>query len=258
MANSSDSDGFDDELLLRYSRQLLLDGFDIAAQQSLADATLLLIGCGGLGSPAALYLAAAGIGRLRLADHDRVDLSNLQRQILFGDGDIGRLKVDAAKERLQQINCHVECEGLPQRLQESSLDEVLDGIDLVIDGSDTFATRHAINRACFRNGIPLVSGAVIRAEGQVSCFDPRNAGSPCYHCLYEEGGGDEVNCVTNGVLGPVAGMIGSIQAIEAIKLLTGWGSPLMGRLLLVDARNMAMRTLKLSRDPACPVCRERG
>lgn len=251
-----------DEQLLRYGRQIMLPALDVAGQQKLLDARVLIVGMGGLGSPVALYLAAAGVGQLVLADHDRVELSNLQRQILHGHADLGRLKVESARDRIAALNKDIIVETVQQPLEDESLDRLLslgcDGsgqaIDLVVDGCDNFATRFAVNRACVRHGVPLVSGAAIRMEGQVAVFDPRQPDSPCYQCLY--GGGDDrdASCASNGVMAPLVGIIGSVQAMEAVKLLAGMGESLAGRLLLLDAMSMRWRELRLRRDPACPVC----
>ncbi len=251
-----------DEQLLRYGRQIMLPALDVAGQQKLLDARVLIVGMGGLGSPVALYLAAAGVGQLVLADHDRVELSNLQRQILHGHADLGRLKVESARDRIAALNEDIIVETVQQPLEDESLDRLLslgcDGsgqaIDLVVDGCDNFATRFAVNRACVRHGVPLVSGAAIRMEGQVAVFDPRQPDSPCYQCLY--GGGDDrdASCASNGVMAPLVGIIGSVQAMEAVKLLAGMGESLAGRLLLLDAMSMRWRELRLRRDPACPVC----
>jgi adenylyltransferase/sulfurtransferase len=253
-----------DEQLLRYSRQIMLPFLDVAGQQRLLDATVLIVGVGGLGSPATLYLAAAGVGRLVLADHDHVELSNLQRQILHGQDDLDRPKVESARDRLRQLNPELQMETLEASLSEDSLDALLSRgrvsggegarIDLVVDGCDNFATRFAVNRACVRHGVPLVSGAAIRMEGQVAVFDPSAADSPCYQCLYSGGDDRDASCARNGVMAPLVGIIGSVQAMEAVKLLTGTGEPLTGRLLLLDAMTMQWRELRLRRDPACPVC----
>lgn len=243
-----------DEQLLRYSRQILLPEFGTEAQDRLLSARVLIIGAGGLGSPAALYLAAAGVGTLAIADPDTVDLSNLQRQILHRHADIGRMKVASARQQLAALNPDTRVVTLPERLSGSALDAEVQAADLVVDASDNFDTRFAINSACMTFAKPLVSGAAIRMEGQVAVFKPGQADSPCYRCLYRDGGEAEQTCAENGVLAPIVGIVGSLQAMEAIKVLTGIGDPLCGRLLLIDARSMDIRTLKLRRDPACPVC----
>ncbi|MBK1649631.1 HesA/MoeB/ThiF family protein [Rhabdochromatium marinum] len=244
----------DDQYLLRYQRQILLPDFGIEGQERLANARVLILGLGGLGSPAALYLAAAGVGTLLLADHDQVELSNLQRQILHDQAQIGQHKTDSATARLRALNPDTRLIPIPERLEESRLRALATEVDLILDGSDNFATRFAANRASVAAGVPLVSGAAIRFEGQVSAFSAR-PGEPCYHCLYPETGGDsDASCAANGILAPVVGLIGSLQACEAIKILTGLGEPLFGRLLLLDALRMQWRELRLAADPNCPVC----
>lgn len=240
--------------LLRYSRQILLAQVDIAGQLRLKDARVLIVGLGGLGSPVALYLAAAGVGELHLADFDQVDLSNLQRQVLHDESRIGQSKVDSALQRLAALNPEVRLVPLREALDADSLAARIAAVDLVLDCSDNFATRAAVNAACVATGRPLVSGAAIRLEGQLSVFDPRRADSPCYHCLYGEGSEAELSCSEAGVLGPVVGLVGSLQALEALKLLAGFGEPLVGRLLLVDAAGSRFRELRVRRDPGCPVC----
>ena len=242
-----------DAELLRYSRQIMLPGFGIEAQERLGAARVLIVGLGGLGSPVAMYLAATGVGRLMLADFDAVDLSNLQRQLLHGTADIGRTKVDSAIATISALNPDVELIPCKGSLDAESLTELAADVDLIVDATDNFATRFAVNAACYAAGIPLVSGAAIRTEGQVAVFSGR-PGGPCYQCLYPRNGSEDTTCTANGVLAPVVGIIGSIQATEAIKLLTGLGRPLTGRLLLLDAANMEWRSLRLAADPACPVC----
>ncbi|WJW75941.1 molybdopterin-synthase adenylyltransferase MoeB [Thiohalobacter sp. IOR34] len=243
-----------DEQLLRYSRQIMLPAFGIEAQQRLADARVLIVGAGGLGSPAALYLAAAGVGRIVIADDDRVDLSNLQRQILHGQADLGRPKVASAETRLQAINPDLRVTPLHTRLQGTALIEAVSAADLVIDASDNFDTRFAINAACVAARRPLVSGAAIRMEGQLAVFRADLGEGPCYRCLYREGEEAEQTCAENGILAPVVGVIGSLQALEAIKVLTGVGESLHGRLLIFDAARLEFRELRLRPDPACPTC----
>lgn len=243
-----------DSELLRYSRQILLAQVDIAGQLRLKDARVLIVGLGGLGSPVALYLAAAGVGELHLADFDQVDLSNLQRQVLHDESRIGQGKVDSALQRLAALNPEVRLVPLREALDADSLAARIAAVDLVLDCSDNFTTRAAVNAACVAQGRPLVSGAAIRLEGQLSVFDPRRADSPCYHCLYGEGSEAELSCSEAGVLGPVVGLVGSLQALEALKLLAGFGEPLVGRLLLVDAAGSRFRELRVRRDPGCPVC----
>ncbi len=246
-----------DEQLLRYSRQIMLPQFDAAGQQRLLASHALILGMGGLGSPVAMYLAAAGVGKLTLVDFDTVDLSNLQRQILHGSHDIGRPKVESARDTLAVLNADVEVIALNARVEGEALDELVASADVVIDASDNFATRFQINDACVRARKPLVSGAAIRMEGQVSVFHNERDDSPCYRCLYRDEGELEQTCSENGVLAPVVGVIGSIQATEAIKVLAGIGDTLSGRLLLWDAMTMEWRSLKLRKDPACPLCGQR-
>jgi len=244
-----------DQQLLRYSRHILLPQVDVSGQQRLLNATALLIGLGGLGSPAAMYLASSGVGHLILADGDNVELSNLQRQVVHGTADIGRAKVDSARDHLLQLNPEIRITPLAQRLADAELARAIALADIVIDGSDNFATRFAVNRACVAAKKTLVSAAAIRFEGQISVFDPRAANNPCYHCLYKEGGDDEQRCSENGILAPVVGMLGCLQAIEAIKVLLNLGDTLTGRLMIIDAWTMEIRTLRLAKDPQCPVCR---
>jgi adenylyltransferase/sulfurtransferase len=239
---------------LRYSRHLALPDFGAAAQERLAAASVLLVGLGGLGSPAALYLGAAGVGRLLLNDFDRVDASNLQRQILYGDRSVGEAKTEAAAAAITALNPGCQVEKLERRLDAAALAEVIARVELVLDGSDNFGTRFAVNAACVAAKKPLVSGAALRYEGQLAVFDPRDPASPCYACLYQEGGEELENCERNGVLSPLTGVMGSLMAVEAVKLLTGVGMPLTGRLLRYDAATGEMRSTLLAKDPACPVC----
>ena len=247
-----------DDQLLRYSRQILLRQIDVDGQQALLRARVLIVGLGGLGSPAALYLAAAGVGTLVLADPDVVDLSNLQRQIIHQSASIGTSKVESAAQHLAALNPQVELVELGHALAGEQLDEALAAVDLVLDCSDNFATRQAVNRACFAAGKPLVSGAAIRLEGQLSVFDPRLDNSPCYQCLYGTGDESTLSCSEAGVLGPLVGIVGSLQALEAIKLIVGFGEPLVGRLLLIDALDSRFREMRLRRDPDCAVCAGRA
>ncbi len=245
-----------DEQLLRYSRHILLPQIGIEGQERLLAARALVIGAGGLGSPVALYLAAAGVGSLTLCDDEAVDLTNLQRQIVHRTQSIGTKKVDSARATLATINPEVRVAALAERVDEARLEALARDADVVIDGSDNFATRHAANRACVRLKKPLVSGAAVRFDGQVAVFDLRAPGSPCYACLFpEHGESEDVRCAVMGVFAPLTGIVGSIQAAEALKLITGAGETLAGRLLLLDALAMQMRTIKLARDPACAVCR---
>ncbi|MBF8746628.1 MULTISPECIES: molybdopterin-synthase adenylyltransferase MoeB [Pseudomonas] len=243
-----------DQELLRYSRQILLAQVDIEGQLRLKQGKALIVGLGGLGSPVALYLAAAGVGELHLADFDTVDLTNLQRQVIHDSASVGMAKVDSAIQRLQAINPEVTLVPHRQALDEDSLADAVAAVDLVLDCSDNFGTREAVNAACVKAGKPLVSGAAIRLEGQLSVFDPRRDNSPCYHCLYGHGSEAELTCSEAGVIGPLVGLVGSLQALEALKLLAGFGEPLVGRLLLIDALTSRMRELRVKRDPGCAVC----
>jgi adenylyltransferase/sulfurtransferase len=243
----------DDTVLLRYSRQIMLPQVGIEGQQRLAEARALVVGLGGLGSPVAIYLAAAGVGTLELVDDDRVDLSNLQRQILHDTAAIGRSKAESAGARLGALNPLVELVLHERRLDDKALAAAVAAADVVLDCSDNFATRFALNRACHAARTPLVSGAAIRWDGQVSVFD-HAGGGPCYRCLYEEDGEEDMRCSENGVIAPLVGIIGTVQALEAIKLLCGAGESLRGRLLILDALRMHWRELRLSADPNCPVC----
>ena len=243
-----------DEELLRYSRQILLKQVDIAGQLRLKNSTVLIVGLGGLGSPVALYLAAAGVGELYLADFDTLDVSNLQRQIVHDSNALGALKVQSAQARLQGLNPHIAVHAMSDKLTGENLPELLQRVDLVVDCTDNFTIRTQLNHACFAENKVLVSGAAIRGEGQVSVYDPTNAESPCYHCVFGEGSEEGLTCSEAGVLGPLVGLIGSLQALEAMKMLAGFGEPLIGRLLLVDALSSRFRELKIRRDPACTVC----
>ncbi|MGJ8686893.1 MAG: molybdopterin-synthase adenylyltransferase MoeB [Spongiibacteraceae bacterium] len=244
-----------DEQLLRYSRHILLPELDVAGQQRLAQSKVLIVGLGGLGCPVAMYLAASGVGELWLADDDVVELSNLQRQIAHNTSDIGCSKVDSAAASVAALNPNVQLRKIHRRLDAAGFAAALADVDLAVDASDNFATRFALNQACFEAKKPLVSGAAIRGEGQLSVFDFRSSGSPCYRCLYSESdAGENLNCSDSGVLAPLVGVIGSLQALEALKCLAGIGQLLVGRLLLVDGLNMDIRQLTLTPDPQCPVC----
>ncbi|MBU0501263.1 MAG: molybdopterin-synthase adenylyltransferase MoeB [Gammaproteobacteria bacterium] len=243
----------DDPQLLRYGRQILLPEIGIEGQERLLDSRVLIIGMGGLGSPVAIYLAAAGVGRLSLVDHDRVELSNLQRQIAHSAEDIGVAKVESARAAIHRINPECQTRLFQEKADPALLDRLLPGLDLVVDACDNFATRFAINQACVRHGVPLVSGAAVRWEGQITVFSGK-AGEGCYRCLYPEDGEDENTCSTTGVASPLVGIIGSLQAMEAIKVLTGAGEPLFSRLLAYDGLAATWRTLRLRSDPQCPVC----
>ncbi|MGA6108039.1 molybdopterin-synthase adenylyltransferase MoeB [Pseudomonas solani] len=243
-----------DEELLRYSRQILLPQIDVDGQLRLKQARVLIVGVGGLGSPVALYLAAAGVGELHLADFDSVDLTNLQRQIIHDSQSVGQPKVDSAMARLTALNPEVRLVPHRAALDVDSLAAAVSAVDLVLDCTDNFGTREAVNAACVAARKPLVSGAAIRLEGQLSVFDLRRDDSPCYHCLYGHGSEAELTCSEAGVVGPLVGMVGSLQALEALKLLAGFGEPLVGRLLLVDALGSRFRELRVKRDPGCAVC----
>lgn len=243
-----------DEQLLRYSRQIMLPDVEINGQETWLNSSVLVLGLGGLGSPVAMYLAAAGIGELVLVDDDEVELSNLQRQIAHHSKRIGQPKVDSARNTVAALNPDVKVRTLFSRLSEEELTSLVATVDLVVDCTDNFSTRYAINRACFKHKKPLVSGAAIRMEGQIAVYDPVNPESPCYQCLYKEGEDEDLTCSESGVLSPVVGIIGSIQALEALKVLASVGKTLAGRLMLLDAKTMEWRTLKLRKDPKCPVC----
>lgn len=244
-----------DEQLLRYSRQILLPQIDVAGQQTLLDSRVLIVGLGGLGSPAAMYLAAAGVGTIVICDDDQVDLSNLQRQIAHHSDEIGQPKVCSATRTLLRLNPDVNLVPIPQRLTGAELIEEAGRSQVVLDCSDNFRTRFAVNAACVAAGTPLVSGAVVRFEGQVAVFTPGLRGSPCYHCLFPNEQ-DELNegCARNGVIAPLPGIVGSLQALEALKLLLKIGEPLRGRLLLLDALTMEWNSLIVRKHPNCPTC----
>lgn len=245
----------DDRRLLRYGRHILLEDIGVEGQERLQAATALIVGAGGLGSPAALYLAAAGVGTLLIADGDTVDLSNLQRQILHRDDAVGQPKVESGARTLVALNPDVRVEPIHERLAGAALAAAVARSQVVLDCSDNFATRHAINRACVHAGVPLVSGAAIRFDGQLSVFDPRRADSPCYHCVFPQTDSlEEVRCAVMGVFAPLTGMVGTMQAAEALKILGGFGNAAVGRLLLIDSRSMQIDSVSLARDPDCAVC----
>jgi molybdopterin/thiamine biosynthesis adenylyltransferase len=248
-----------DEQLLRYSRHILLDALGIEGQERILATHALVIGAGGLGSPAALYLASAGIGKITLVDDDNVDLTNLQRQILHTQSRVGMAKAESGRQALAAINPDIEIVPLQQRLAGAALDALVASVDIVLDCSDNFATRHAINRACVHHRKPLVSGAAIRFAGQISVYDLADDAAPCYHCLFPEGEDvEEVRCAVMGVFAPLTGIIGATQAAEALKLVAGIGESLSGRLLLLDALEMDWRTVRFKKDAACTVCGPNG
>lgn len=248
-----------DEQLLRYSRHILLDALGIEGQERILATHALVVGAGGLGSPAALYLASAGVGRITLVDDDSVDFTNLQRQILHTQARVGMAKAESGRQALSAINPDIAIVPLQQRLSGEALDAQVATADLVLDCTDNFATRHAINRACVHHRKPLVSGAAIRFDGQISVYDLRHDDAPCYHCLFPEGDDvEEVRCAVMGVFAPLTGIIGTMQAAEALKLAAGIGENLSGRLLLLDALEMEWRSVRFKQDPACAVCGPNG
>lgn len=247
-----------DDQLLRYSRQMMLPEIDATGQEALLNAHVLIIGMGGLGSAASLYLASAGVGQLTIVDFDTVDLSNLQRQILYVTDDIGRPKVEAAEARLKATNPDVVINASNQQLEGNDLLEQVAGASVVVDCCDNFQTRFAINRACQQAGKPLVSAAAIRFEAQISVFVPGDPDSPCYRCLYTDEAAVAETCTANGVIAPLLGIIGSMQALEAMKLIMQLGQSLQGRLLLFDAMRLEWHTATLARDRHCPVCGDPG
>ena len=244
----------DDNQLLRYSRQIMLPQVDVAGQETLLASRALIIGAGGLGSPVAMYLAAAGVGHLAIADPDAIDISNLQRQLLHSSNDLGRAKPASAQDTLHAINPDVRVTPIEARLAGDPLAAEVQQADIVLDCSDNFDTRFEVNAACVRHRAPLVSGAAVRMEGQLTVFLPGSTDSPCYACLYRQGEYEEQTCSENGVLSPIVGVIGSMQALEAIKVLLSLGESLCGRLVLFDGMTHEWRTLNLKRDPDCPVC----
>lgn len=246
-----------DDELLRYSRQIMLPEVDVDGQEKLLGARVLVVGLGGLGCPVAMYLAAAGVGTLVLADFDQVDLSNLQRQIAHTTERVGMSKVASAAQTLKALNPLVAVECIEQALEGEALSREVASADVVVDCTDNFGVRFAVNQACVDHKTPLVSGAAIRLEGQVAVFDTRLPDAPCYRCLYDVGEDENLSCSESGVLAPLVGIVGSVQALEAIKLIVGFGEPLTGRLLILDAKTMHWTSLKLPRDSQCPVCNNR-
>ena len=243
-----------DDQLLRYSRHIMLPEIEIEGQDRFIAAKVAVIGLGGLGSPVAMYLAASGIGELTLVDDDAVDNSNLQRQIAHGEADIGQAKVNSAMQTIDQLNSDTRVTTIDHRLDEAQMNQLCDEVDVVVDATDNFLTRFLINDACIRASTPLVSGAAIRMEGQISVFDFRDPDSPCYRCLYNEGSDEELNCAQNGVAAPLVGVVGCVQAMETLKLIGGFGEPLTGWVLYFDAKRMEWRKFKLKRNPNCPSC----
>ncbi len=246
-----------DEALLRYARHIMLPDIDIEGQEKLLAASVLVIGLGGLGSPVALYLAASGVGNLTLADFDTVDLSNLQRQIVHRTASLDQLKVDSAKALMLEINPGINIATIARRLDADELLEQVKLADVVVDCTDNYAVRFNINDACLASGTPLVSGAAIRLEGQLMVIDPRVPGAPCYRCLYQDANQDGLNCAETGIAAPVVGVIGTLQALETIKLIIGIGESLAGYVLSFDAKYMDWRKLKLPRNPKCTACQNR-
>lgn len=244
----------DDRQLLRYSRHILLDEIGVEGQERIRAASMLVIGAGGLGSPAAYYLASAGVAKITLVDGDTVDLTNLQRQILHTTERIGAPKAESGRTTLAAINPDVEVVPVVRRVDAAELDALARDATIVLDCTDNFATRHAINRACVRHRKPLVSGAAIRFDGQLAVFDLRRTDAPCYACLFPEGEGEDELCAIMGVFAPVTGIVGTLQAAEALKLAAGIGESLSGKLLMLDARDMQFRTVRVPRDPGCAVC----
>ncbi len=242
-----------DQDLLRYSRQIILPKIGIEGQQALLDSTMLLIGMGGLGSPSAMYLAAAGVGHLIIADFDMVEISNLQRQVIHHTDDIGKYKVDSAKEKMLAINPGIKVTTIKD-LNDENLNSWVSKVDVVLDGTDNFDTRFKVNQACVEEKTPLVSAAVIRFEGQLSVFKGYEANQPCYQCLYSAEGNNDETCSENGILSPVAGVMGSLQALQAVKVMLNLGEQLIGKLTIIDAMDLTLRSIKISKDSACPIC----
>ena len=244
----------EDQELLRYSKQIMLPQVDVEGQQKIMDATVLIVGMGGLGSPTALYLAAAGVGHLIIADFDQVELSNLQRQIIHQTKDIGDDKVNSAKNKLTELNPNIKITIANELIHTGNLPDLIKGVDIVLDWTDNFESRFEINQICVEHQKPLVSAAVVRFEGQVSVFKGYENDKPCYQCLYSVEGEDNESCIDNGVLAPVAGLVGTIQALQAIKVILELGDQLCGSLLLIDALDLSFRKVKISKDLKCPVC----
>ncbi|MCB2018065.1 MAG: molybdopterin-synthase adenylyltransferase MoeB [Hydrogenophaga sp.] len=249
----------DDQQLLRYSRHILLEPLGVEGQERLLASHALVIGAGGLGSPVALYLGSAGVGRITVVDDDVVDETNLQRQIAHNLDRLGTPKAESVRAAIAAINPDPKVTPRVQRADEALLDELLPDVAVVIDCCDNFATRHLVNRACVRHGVPLVSGAAIRMDGQLAIYDPRDDTSPCYACVFpEDAGVEEVRCATMGVFAPLVGIVGTMQAAEALKILSGMGSRLTGKLLMIDGHDLSFNTIALPRQPHCPVCAQRA
>jgi molybdopterin/thiamine biosynthesis adenylyltransferase len=247
-----------DAQLLRYSRHILLNELGDTGQESLLNSHALVLGAGGLGSAAALYLAASGVGRITLVDHDHVDLTNLQRQIAHTTARIGQAKVESARTAMLALNPDIDIQTMALKADEISLDQWVAQADVALDCTDNFRTRHALNAACVKHAVPLVSGAVIRLDGQLTTYDVRDAASPCYACVFPpDDAPEEVSCSTMGVLAPLVGVVGSLQAAEALKLLAGLGRSLAGRLQLLDGRDLSWTEMQLQRQSDCPVCSAR-
>jgi molybdopterin/thiamine biosynthesis adenylyltransferase len=244
-----------DAQLLRYSRHLLLEDIDVEGQEKLLNAHVLVVGAGGLGSAAAPYIAAAGVGHITLLDHDEVDLTNLQRQIMHTEGTVGKSKVASGKQFLQQLNPTIQVETIQAKATTSLLDDLLPSVDVVLDCTDNFQTRQLINASCVKHQKPLVSGSALRFDGQASVFDSRDTSSPCYACIFSpDATFEEISCASMGIFSPLVGIIGSIQAAQALQVVIGFGKSLVGRMLLWDARNTQVDQIRISRNPDCPVC----
>lgn len=243
-----------DAEMLRYNRQIILKAFDFEGQEALKQSSILILGAGGLGCASSQYLATAGIGKLTLIDDDIVELSNLQRQVLHHDADIGKLKVESAAQALKELNPELEIVTVAKRLNDDALLNLVQEHDLVLDASDNVDTRNQLNRLCYKTKTPLVSGAAIRMEGQVSVFTYQDESEPCYQCLSALFGNNALSCVEAGVMAPVVGIIGAVQAMEAIKVIAHLGKPIQGKILMLDAMTMSWREMKLMKQPHCPIC----
>lgn len=243
-----------DAEMLRYNRQIILKAFDFEGQEALKQSSILILGAGGLGCASSQYLATAGIGKLSLIDDDKVELSNLQRQVLHHDADIGKLKVESAAQALKELNPELEIVTVAKRLNDEALLSLVQAHDLVLDASDNVDTRNQLNRLCYQTKTPLVSGAAIRMEGQVSVFTYQDESEPCYQCLSALFGSNALSCVEAGVMAPVVGIIGAVQAMEAIKVIAHLGKPIQGKILMLDAMTMSWREMKLIKQPHCPIC----